>query len=132
MRLLARSKVNTRAVKIALYGLLVSGPLSHVLVGQLQKAFAGKAGRAAKLGQIFVSNLIISPIQAFCGFRFSFSLRVSFALLLNAPSSLLVYLVSLSVINGAKSWDDVKEALMDSFPPVMKVCFGQLIYEDVY
>jgi peroxisomal membrane protein 2 len=55
-----------RAVKIALYGLLVSGPLSHVLVGELQKAFAGKTGRASKLGQIFASNLIISPIQAFC------------------------------------------------------------------
>jgi len=54
-----------RAVKIALYGLLVSGALSHVLVGELQKAFAGKTRRASKLGQIFASNLIISPIQAF-------------------------------------------------------------------
>lgn len=63
---LARTKVTMRAVKIALYGLLVSGPLSHVLVGELQKAFAGKTGRASRLGQIFANNLIISPIQAFC------------------------------------------------------------------
>jgi peroxisomal membrane protein 2 len=59
-----------RAVKIALYGLLVSGPLSHLLVGELQKVFAGKTGRAWKLGQIFASNLIISPIQAFCELLF--------------------------------------------------------------
>ncbi|KAI0286929.1 hypothetical protein BGY98DRAFT_942766 [Russula aff. rugulosa BPL654] len=75
---LARTKVTMRAVKIALYGLLVSGPLSHVLVGKLQKAFAGKT-------------------DAF------------------------FYLFSLSVINGAKSWNDVKTALVDSFFPVMKV-----------
>jgi len=66
LHVLARTKVTMRAVKIALYGLLVSGPFSHVLVGELQKAFAGKTGRASKLGQIFASNLIISPIQAFC------------------------------------------------------------------
>lgn len=114
-----------RAVKIALYGLLVSGPLSHVLVGKLQKAFAGKTGRASKLGQIFASNLIISPIQAFCelaSFFFSFCS-------LNAVNSssffsfFQVYLFSLSVINGAKSWNDVKTALVDSFFPVMKVRF---------
>ena len=62
---LARAKVNAQAVKVALYGLLVSAPLSHVLVGQLQKAFAGKTGRAARLGQIFASNLIVTPIQTF-------------------------------------------------------------------
>jgi hypothetical protein len=62
---LARAKVNTRAVKVALYGFLVSAPLSHVLVGQLQKAFSGRTGRAARLGQIFASNLIVSPIQTF-------------------------------------------------------------------
>jgi peroxisomal membrane protein 2 len=114
-----------RAVKIALYGLLVSGPLSHVLVGKLQKAFAGKTGRASKLGQIFASNLIISPIQAFCELASFFLFFCS----LNAVNSssffsfFQVYLFSLSVINGAKSWNDVKTALVDSFFPVMKVCF---------
>jgi hypothetical protein len=28
----------------------------------------------------------------------------------------------LSVINGAKSWNNVKMDLIDGFPPVMKVC----------
>jgi hypothetical protein len=70
--LLARAKVNTRAVKVALYGFLVSAPLSHVLVGELQRAFAGKTGHTARLGQILASNLIVSPIQTFCGSLFSF------------------------------------------------------------
>ena len=117
LHVLARTKVTMRAVKIALYGLLVSGPLSHVLVGELQKAFAGKTGRASKLGQIFASNLIISPIQALCKLLrlfFSFAERCQF---------FPVYLFSLSVINGARSRNDVKVALVDSFFPVMKVCF---------
>ena len=117
LHVLARSKVTMRAVKIALYGLLVSGPLSHVLVGELQKAFAGKTGRASKLGQIFASNLIISPVQAFCELSFFYCRTLS------NSYSFLVYLFSLSVINGAKSWNDVKVALVDGFPPVMKVCF---------
>ena len=60
---LARAKVDTRAMKMALYGLLVSAPLGHVLVGQLQRAFAGRTGRAAKIGQVVASNLIVAPIQ---------------------------------------------------------------------
>ena len=78
---LARAKVDARAFKMALYGFVVSAPLSHVLVGKLQKAFAGKTGRAAKLGQLLASSLIVSPIQAFCellllllSLSFSFSL----------------------------------------------------------
>ncbi|KAH9984174.1 hypothetical protein BJV77DRAFT_1039189 [Russula vinacea] len=94
---LARAKVSTRAVKVALYGFLVSAPLSHALVGELQRAFAGKTGRTARLGQIFASNLIVSPIQTF------------------------FYLVSFSIISGARSWNSIKKDLMGAFLPVMKV-----------
>ncbi|KAH9984655.1 hypothetical protein BJV74DRAFT_848071 [Russula compacta] len=94
---LARVKVDARAVKMAIYGLLVSAPLSHVLIGELQKAFAGKTGRAAKLGQVVASNLIVSPIQTF------------------------FYLASLSVISGAKSWNDVKKTVKAGFFPVIRV-----------
>jgi hypothetical protein len=66
IHLLARAKVDVRAVKMALYGFLVSAPLGHILIGQLQKAFAGRTGRAAKLGQVVASNLIVSPIQTIC------------------------------------------------------------------
>ncbi|KAI9513035.1 hypothetical protein F5148DRAFT_972365 [Russula earlei] len=94
---LARAKVDARAVKMALYGFLVSAPLSHVLVGQLQKAFAGRTGRAAKLGQVVASNVIVSPIQTF------------------------FYLASLSVIGGAKSWNEVQRTVKAGFLPVLKV-----------
>ncbi|KAH9982365.1 hypothetical protein BGW80DRAFT_1262972 [Lactifluus volemus] len=94
---LARAKVDARAVKMAVYGLLVSAPISHVLVGTLQKAFAGKTGRAAKLGQIVASNLIVSPIQA------------------------ASYLASLAIIGGARSWKDVRKTVKGGFPSVIRV-----------
>lgn len=63
--LLARAKVDAKAMKMFLYGLLVSAPLSHVLVGTLQRAFAGKTSGKAKLAQVLASNLIVAPIQTF-------------------------------------------------------------------
>jgi len=95
--LLARAKVDARAGKMALYGFLVSAPLSHVLVGQLQRIFAGRTGRAAKIGQVVTSSLIVSPIQAF------------------------FYLASLSLIRGAKSWKEVKKTVKGGFWPVIRV-----------
>lgn len=94
---LARAKVDTRAIKMALYGLLVSAPLGHVLVGELQRAFAGRTGRAAKIGQVVASNLIIAPIQT------------------------VSYLASLAVIGGANSWSDVKKIVRGGFFPVIRV-----------
>lgn len=62
-QLLARSHINLKALKMALYGFLVSAPISHYLIGQLQKSFAGKTGPAAKIGQILANSLLVSPIQ---------------------------------------------------------------------
>ncbi len=62
-RLLAQYHFNVKALKMGLYGLLVSAPLSHVLVGTLQKAFAGKTGLQARIGQLLASNLLVAPIQ---------------------------------------------------------------------
>jgi hypothetical protein len=59
----ARARVDAKAVKMFLYGLLVSAPLGHVLVGALQRAFAGRTDSRAKLLQILASNLIVAPIQ---------------------------------------------------------------------
>ncbi|CAO3683500.1 unnamed protein product [Umbelopsis vinacea] len=56
------SPVDKRVVQMALYGLLVSGPLNHVLYDTLNKVFAGKTGPKAKLLQLLASNLILSPI----------------------------------------------------------------------
>lgn len=62
--LLASAKIDAKSFKMALYGLLVSAPLGHVLVGALQKKFAGKTSTGAKIGQILASNLLVAPIQA--------------------------------------------------------------------
>jgi hypothetical protein len=63
LHVLARSHVDVKALKMALYGFLVSAPIGHVLIGTLQKAFAGKTGMSAKIAQLLASNLLIAPIQ---------------------------------------------------------------------
>ncbi|KAI0068322.1 hypothetical protein BV25DRAFT_1846260 [Artomyces pyxidatus] len=94
---LARAKVDARAYKMAVYGFLVSAPLGHYLIGQLQKAFAGRTGRGAKIGQVVASNLIVAPIQT------------------------AVYLASMAVISGAKSVDDVVKTVKGGFFAVIRV-----------
>jgi hypothetical protein len=123
---LARAKVDTRAFKMALYGFIVSAPLSHVLVGEVQKAFVGKTGRTAKLGQVVANCLIVSPVQTFCKFAFLSFVRLLFQ---HADSVLQrffflgkVYLASLSVIGGAKSWNEVRKTVKGGFFPVIRVC----------
>ncbi|THH18416.1 hypothetical protein EW146_g2559 [Bondarzewia mesenterica] len=94
---LARAKIDTKSLKMGLYGLLVSAPLGHVLIGALQRAFAGKTGRMARVGQIVASNLLVAPIQT------------------------AVYLASMAVINGAKSVDDVVKTVKGGFFAVIRV-----------
>lgn len=60
---LAAAKIDSKAVKMALYGAFVSAPLGHYLVGLLQRAFAGRTSTRDKILQIVASNLIVSPIQ---------------------------------------------------------------------
>jgi hypothetical protein len=60
---LAAAKVDARALKMALYGFCVSAPLGHVLVGRLQRVFAGRTSTGAKVAQIVASNLLIAPVQ---------------------------------------------------------------------
>jgi hypothetical protein len=42
--------------------------------------------------------------------------------------SFLVYLASLSVIGGAKSWGEVKKTVKGGFFPVIRVCFRSLSF----
>ena len=67
-RAFAAAKIDVRALKIAAYGFFISAPMGHVLVGALQKVFAGKTSRSAKIGQLLANNLIIAPIQTFGAF----------------------------------------------------------------
>lgn len=57
---------------MAVYGSCVSAPLGHLLVGTLQRAFAGKTGTGAKIAQILASNLLIAPIQTTGAFDLGF------------------------------------------------------------
>jgi hypothetical protein len=87
----------SRVPKMAIYGALVSAPLGHVLISMLQKLFQGRTSVKAKILQILVSNLIISPIQ-------------------NG-----VYLTSMALIAGARTFHQVRATVKAGFMPVMKV-----------
>ncbi|KAF9892419.1 hypothetical protein FE257_001527 [Aspergillus nanangensis] len=88
---------SARVPKMLLYGMFISAPLGHVLIGILQKIFAGRTSLKAKILQILASNLIISPIQN------------------------TVYLSSMAVIAGARTFHQIRATVRASFMPVMKV-----------
>jgi hypothetical protein len=87
----------SRVPKMALYGAFVSAPLGHVLINILQWFFQGRTSVRAKVMQILASNLIISPIQ-------------------NS-----VYLVSMAIIAGARTFHQVRATVRAGFWPVMRV-----------
>ncbi|GAA97938.1 uncharacterized protein L969DRAFT_78185 [Mixia osmundae IAM 14324] len=90
-------RANERAVKLAIYGFLISAPLGHALLNALQKAFAGVEGAKGKIGMILASNIVVSPIQ-------------------NS-----VYLAAMAVINGASSPDAVLRFVKVAFLPLMRI-----------
>lgn len=89
--------ISSRVPKMAVYGAFVSAPLAHVLIKILQKLFAGRTSLKAKILQILVSNLIISPIQN------------------------TVHLTSMAIIAGARTFHQVRATVKAGFLPVMKV-----------
>ena len=50
---------SSRVPKMVLYGMFIAAPLGHILIGVLQKIFAGRTSLKAKILQILVSNLIV-------------------------------------------------------------------------
>jgi len=96
-RTFAGAHVNLKAFKMALYGFLVSAPISHVLVTQLQAAFAGKTSPAAKIGQLLANNFIVAPIQT------------------------TAFLSSMAVINGATSFGEIINTVRTGFFSVIKI-----------
>jgi len=87
----------SRVPKMAIYGAFISAPLGHLMISILQRLFAGRTSLRAKIMQIVVSNLIISPIQ-------------------NG-----VYLTSMAVIAGARTFHQIRATVRAGFMPVMKV-----------
>lgn len=116
LHVLAALHVDIKAVKMAIYGFLVSAPLGHVLIGVLQRAFAGKTGTGAKIAQLLANNLLVSPIQA-SGKAIRRLLRHLRLLTLNP----IAYLASLAVINGAGSVDEVVKTVKAGFFSVVRV-----------
>jgi hypothetical protein len=55
---------SSRIPKMSLYGMFISAPLGHVLIGILQKIFSGRTSLKAKILQILVSNLIVRVVVA--------------------------------------------------------------------
>lgn len=88
-----------RVPKMAVYGSLISAPLGHILVTALQKSFAGRTSTRAKILQILVSNLVVSPIQN------------------------TVYLACMAVIAGARTSHQIRATVKAGFLPVMKVAW---------
>ncbi|KAI9799879.1 MAG: hypothetical protein M1833_003801 [Piccolia ochrophora] len=86
-----------RVPKMAIYGAFISAPLGHFLIGILQRLFSGRTSLKAKILQILISNLIVSPIQN------------------------TVYLASMAVIAGARTLHQVRATVRAGFMPVMKV-----------
>ncbi|KAF9475628.1 hypothetical protein BDN70DRAFT_778521, partial [Pholiota conissans] len=97
VRVLGQARIDAKAVKMAIYGFLVSAPLSHVLIGLLQKAFTGQTSTRARIAQILASNLLISPIQT------------------------TSFLASMAVINGATSFDEIIKTVKAGFFSVIRI-----------
>jgi peroxisomal membrane protein 2 len=113
---LAKAHIDIKAAKMAIYGLLVSAPLSHVLVQYLQKAFAGKTSPGARIAQIVASNLLVSPIQTAGQLLVSPSYTGVLHVLVSA------YLASMAIINGATTLDEVIKTVKAGFFSVIRVC----------
>jgi len=94
---LVAAKIDSKAIKMAIYGCLISAPMGHVLVGTLQKVFAGKTSTAARFGQVIASNLFVAPIQT------------------------AVYLACISIINGIRQPDAILHTVRTRFFQVLKV-----------
>ncbi|KIY45753.1 integral membrane protein, partial [Fistulina hepatica ATCC 64428] len=89
--------VDSKALKMALYGFLISAPLGHVLVGALQKAVAGRTGARVKIAQVIASNVLVAPIQV------------------------AVYLASVAALNNAPSFERILKTVRAGFMPVLRI-----------
>lgn len=87
----------SRVPKMAIYGALISAPLGHFMIKLLQFLFATRTSLTSKIMQIVVSNLVIAPIQ-------------------NS-----IYLVSMAIIAGARTFHQVRATVRAGFWPVMRV-----------
>ncbi len=105
--------LSSRIPKQALFGLCVSGPLSHFLIGELQRRFANKPKTLPyKVLQIICNNTFISPIYCILG--------VLYMTLITRPYfSLTSIFTAFSKVMG-QYFNDSKSALRASLLPMLK------------
>ena len=108
-----------RVPKMSLYGMFVSAPLGHFLVGIMQKVFAGRTSLKAKILQIIFSNLLVRHIPYHTYTYIPFEQRLMRPQV--APIQNVVYLASMGVIAGARNVHQVRATVRAGFMPVMKV-----------
>jgi hypothetical protein len=82
----------------------------------MQKAFAGRTGTGAKIGQLLASNLLVAPVQT------AGESVVLYIIPSVRPARFEAFLVSMSIINGAKSVDEVIKTVKGGFFSVIRVC----------
>ncbi|KAI8139280.1 hypothetical protein BJV82DRAFT_627866 [Fennellomyces sp. T-0311] len=90
-------KIDKRVIQMALYGFLISGPLNHLLYEIMGKVLAGKSPKQAKIGQLLFSNFVISPTM-------------------NS-----VYISAMTILAGARSFSQVKNAVRGGLLSMQKV-----------
>lgn len=103
---------------MAIYGAFISAPLNHVLVGRLQKAFAGKTTPKDRVLQILINSVCIAPITT-VGMS-----HVSCTYGERSLTVVAVYLASMAIIGGARTVSGVTKAVKAGFAPLMKVCLS--------
>ena len=110
--------INSRVPKMAVYGAFVSAPLGHFLIHILQKMFSGRTSLKAKIMQILVSNLIVCLYPYTIAFQ---GIKLNGPPFQIAPIQNSVYLASMAVIAGARTFHQVRATVRAGFMPVMKV-----------
>lgn len=114
--------LSSRVPKMAVYGAFISAPMGHFLIKILQKMFAGRTSLKAKILQILVSNLIVRPVIKLNGNDQPYPLFHTLIQWLQvSPIQNTVYLASMAVIAGARTFHQIRATIRAGFMPVMKV-----------
>ena len=108
---------NSRVPKMAAYGAFISAPLGHFLINILQRMFSGRTSLRAKILQILVSNLVVCILCSTSSIICTANLESPQI----APIQNSVYLASMAVIAGARTFHQIRATVRAGFLPVMKV-----------
>jgi hypothetical protein len=107
---------SARVPKMAAYGAFISAPLGHMLVSILQWLFKGHTSVKAKVVQILISNLVVSQNLSACSPCYWEILVPQIS-----PIQNTIYLASMAIIAGARTWHKIRATVKAGFMPVMKI-----------